>query len=64
MRPLQQGVAVCGPVVTVVYAVGDNLMIHAAVECCQPGDVLVVTTEGESNKHGMAAELLATMLTL
>ncbi|MBI4331475.1 MAG: 4-carboxy-4-hydroxy-2-oxoadipate aldolase/oxaloacetate decarboxylase [Chloroflexi bacterium] len=59
MNPLQQGVSVCGPAVTVVCPAGDNLMVHAAVECCQPGDILVVTTEGESNRHGMVGELLA-----
>ncbi len=62
MRPIQEGVTVCGPAVTVVCPAGDNLMIHAAVECCQPGDILVVTTEGESNKHGMIGELLAKSL--
>lgn len=64
MRPIQQDVTVCGPAVTVICPAGDNLMIHAAVECCQPGDVLVVTTEGESNKHGMLGELLAKSLML
>jgi 4-hydroxy-4-methyl-2-oxoglutarate aldolase len=64
MRPIQQGVTVCGPAVTVICPAGDNLMIHAAVECCQPGDVLVVTTQGESNKHGMIGELLAKSLIL
>jgi len=27
---------------------GDNLIIHAAVEVCKAGDVLVVTTTSES----------------
>jgi 4-hydroxy-4-methyl-2-oxoglutarate aldolase len=62
MRPIQQGAAICGPTVTVICPAGDNLMVHAAVECCQPGDILVVTTEGESNKHGMVGELLAKSL--
>jgi 4-hydroxy-4-methyl-2-oxoglutarate aldolase len=62
MKPIQQGTAVCGPTVTVICPAGDNLMIHAAVECCQPGDILVVTTEGESNKHGMIGELLVKSL--
>jgi 4-hydroxy-4-methyl-2-oxoglutarate aldolase len=34
-------------------------MIHAAIEVCQPGDVLVVTTTSEST-DGMFGELLAT----
>ncbi len=62
MRPIQQGRSMCGPAVTVICPAGDNLMIHAAVECCQAGDILVVTTEGESNKHGMVGELLAKSL--
>jgi len=40
---------------------GDNLMIHAAVEICQPGDVLVVATTSPST-DGMFGELLATSL--
>ena len=36
-------------------------MIHAAVEVCQPGDVLVVTTTAEST-DGMFGELLASSL--
>jgi len=62
MQPIQDGATVCGPAVTVICPAGDNLMIHAAVECCQPGDILVVTTEGESNKHGMMGELLVKSL--
>lgn len=62
MRPIQQGAAICGPAVTVICPAGDNLMVHAAVECCQPGDILVVTTEGESNRHGMLGDLLARSL--
>ena len=38
---------------------GDNLMIHAAVEVCEDGDVLVVTNTAPSS-HGMFGELLAT----
>jgi len=34
-------------------------MIHAAIEVCQPGDVLVVTTTSESD-DGMFGELLGT----
>jgi len=62
LKPIQQDTSVCGPAVTVTCHAGDNLMVHAAVECCQPGDILVVTTEGESNKHGMIGELLVKSL--
>src|SRR5690606_23288474 len=40
---------------------GDNLMIHAAVEMCREGDVLVVTTTSPST-DGMFGDLLATSL--
>jgi 4-hydroxy-4-methyl-2-oxoglutarate aldolase len=62
MQPIQEGAAVCGPAITVICPAGDNLMVHAAIECCQPGDILVVTTIGESNKHGMIGELLVKSL--
>jgi 4-hydroxy-4-methyl-2-oxoglutarate aldolase len=45
--------------VTVLCHPGDNLMIHAAIEVCRPGDVLVVTTLSDST-DGMFGELLAT----
>jgi 4-hydroxy-4-methyl-2-oxoglutarate aldolase len=44
LRPIQQGTRLAGTAVTVSCHPGDNLMIHAAVEVCQEGDVLVVTT--------------------
>ncbi|MCX7523326.1 4-carboxy-4-hydroxy-2-oxoadipate aldolase/oxaloacetate decarboxylase [Microbacterium sp. STN6] len=57
----QQGVAIAGSAVTVSSHPGDNLMIHAAVEVCRPGDILVVTTTSPS-VHGMFGDLLATSL--
>lgn len=60
LKPLDRNHSVCGPAVTVVCQAGDNLMIHAAVEVCKPGDVVVITTIGESNKHGMIGDLLVT----
>ena len=61
MRPIYNSARVAGPAVTVLSQAGDNLMIHAAVELCQPGDVLVVTCTSEST-DGMFGELLATSL--
>jgi 4-hydroxy-4-methyl-2-oxoglutarate aldolase len=61
IRPIQQGLRLAGPAVTVSSHPGDNLMIHAAVEVCQEGDVLVVTNTAPST-HGMFGELLATSL--
>ncbi|MEU7873942.1 4-carboxy-4-hydroxy-2-oxoadipate aldolase/oxaloacetate decarboxylase [Dactylosporangium sp. NPDC049140] len=57
----QAGTAIGGSAVTVSCHPGDNLMIHAAVEVCRPGDVLVVTTTSPST-DGMFGELLATSL--
>lgn len=57
----QSSVAIAGSAVTVSSQPGDNLMIHAAVEVCQPGDVLVVTTTSPST-DGMFGDLLATSL--
>jgi 4-hydroxy-4-methyl-2-oxoglutarate aldolase len=59
MRPIYSAARVSGPAVTVSCHPGDNLMIHAAVEVCQPGDVLVVVTHSEST-DGMFGDLLAT----
>jgi 4-hydroxy-4-methyl-2-oxoglutarate aldolase len=59
IRPIQQGVRLAGSAVTVSSHPGDNLMIHAAVELCAPGDILVVTNTAPST-HGMFGELLAT----
>jgi 4-hydroxy-4-methyl-2-oxoglutarate aldolase len=61
LRPIQEGLSITGPAVTVSCHPGDNLMVHAAVEVCRPGDVLVVTTTAPST-HGMVGELLATSL--
>lgn len=59
LRPIQQGVKIAGNAVTVLSHPGDNGMIHAAVEVCQEGDILVVTTTAPSS-HGMFGDLLAT----
>jgi 4-hydroxy-4-methyl-2-oxoglutarate aldolase len=61
LKSISQGSMLCGPAVTVVCPAGDNLMIHAAIEVCQPGDVLVITTIGESIA-GMIGELIVTAL--
>jgi 4-hydroxy-4-methyl-2-oxoglutarate aldolase len=62
LQARQVGHAIAGSAVTVSCHPGDNLMIHAAVEVCQPGDVLVVTTTSDST-DGMFGDLLATSLT-
>lgn len=57
MRPIYDFARVCGTAVTVSSQPGDNLMIHAALDVCQPGDVLIVTVTSEST-DGMFGELL------
>src|SRR5262245_28573217 len=44
MRPIYPTARMSGSAITVSCQPGDNLMIHAALEVCRPGDVLVVTT--------------------
>jgi len=62
IRPIQQGVRLAGPAVTVLCPAGDNRMIHMAVERCRPGDVLVVATAPPGDASGVIGELLATAL--
>lgn len=61
LRPVQQGARIAGSAVTALCWPGDNLMIHAAVEQCQEGDVLVVTTTSPCT-DGLFGELFATAL--
>ena len=58
LRPIYPTAKAAGSAITVLSHPGDNLMIHAAMELCQPGDLLVVTTTSEST-DGMFGELLA-----
>jgi len=59
IRPIHPSARMAASAVTVLAPPGDNLMIHAAIEVCQPGDALVVATTSEST-DGMFGELLAT----
>jgi len=61
LTPLQEGARIAGSAVTVLSWPGDNLMIHAAIEQCQAGDILVVTTNSPS-LDGSFGELFATQL--
>ena len=57
MRPTYSAARVAGSAVTVSCQPGDNWLIHAAIDVCQPGDVLVVAPTSEST-DGMFGELL------
>jgi 4-hydroxy-4-methyl-2-oxoglutarate aldolase len=61
LRPIYSGARIAGRAITVLSHPGDNLMIHAAVEQCGPGDILVVTTTSPST-DGMFGDLFATAL--
>lgn len=57
LRPIYHPPTIAGPAVTVSCATGDNLMVHAGLDVCKPGDVLVVSTSSDSD-HGMFGGLL------
>ena len=58
MRPIYSTAKASGNAITISCHPGDNIMIHAAIEFCRQGDILVVTTTSEST-DGMFGELLA-----
>jgi len=59
MRPIYSTARLAASAVTVSCQPGDNMMIHAAIEVCKPGDALVVVATSDST-DGMFGELLAT----
>ena len=61
IQPIQHGIKVAGNAVTVLSHPGDNIMIHAAITICKPGDLLVVAVTAPST-HGMFGDLLGTSL--
>jgi 4-hydroxy-4-methyl-2-oxoglutarate aldolase len=58
MRPIYPTAKAAGTAITISCQPGDNIMIHAAIEFCRQGDILIVTTTSEST-DGMFGELLA-----
>lgn len=61
IAPIQQGASISGSAITVSTATGDNLMIHAAIEQAQPGDVIVVVPTADS-PHGFIGDLMVTQM--
>ncbi len=57
MRPIYPTAKVGGTAVTVLSHPGDNIMVHAALDVVQPGDVLVVALAVDST-DGMFGDLL------
>ena len=53
------GSRACGPARTVLCGQGDNLMVHAAMDRAQPGDVLVLTMP-EPEPVALIGDLLVT----
>ncbi|SFM47382.1 RraA family protein [Methylobacterium pseudosasicola] len=47
LRPLHAGGVMCGVALTVRSRPGDNLMVHAALNRAQAGDVLVIDAGGD-----------------
>jgi 4-hydroxy-4-methyl-2-oxoglutarate aldolase len=59
IKPVAQGFRICGTAITVHSPGGDNLWLHRAVVLAQPGDVLVVYTNGVY-EHGYWGEVMTT----
>ena len=47
IRP-RSGLPLCGPALTVNARPGDNLMVHKALQLAEPGDIVVVNTNGNT----------------
>ena len=51
-----------GPAFTVKLRAGDNLALHAALNYCQEGDVLVVSNEGEQGRSLLGEIMMAYLM--
>src|SRR5204863_3984443 len=61
LRPAWPGASAAGTAVTALCGPGDNLMVHAAIEQAEPGDLLVITTTSPCS-DGYVGELIVTSL--
>jgi regulator of RNase E activity RraA len=59
IKPIWLSPRVIGPALTVWCHSGDNLMLHKGLSLAQPGDIVVMNTQGNINNSGFG-ELLAT----
>ncbi len=59
IRPVWPSPRIIGPALTVWCHSGDNLMLHKGLSLAQPGDVVIMNTQGNINNSGFG-ELLAT----
>lgn len=58
MRPVFPGVKCAGPALTVSVPKGDNLMLLAAIELAEPGDVLVLSPD-RADEHAYFGDMMA-----
>ena len=53
VRPVWPGMRICGPAFTVQTRLGDNLIVHKALDMLKPGDVLIIATGGNNTTGGL-----------
>lgn len=58
IKPVKQDVHVFGTAITATCHIGDNLMIFEAINCAQPGDILVLSA-GNNPEQGGFGDVLA-----